>query len=358
MTSRRAFLKSVFAASALPASGGLPASGDSGERYWEMVRRQFPFSENRVPLNAGNLCPSPRVVSERVAELTQNIDHDVSYTNRAKFAGLLEDSRAQVAEHLRAQPEEIALVRNTSEANSTVVTGLDLGAGDEVVLWSENHPTNNVAWDVQAKRLGFDVRRVDTPNPLGREELVRVFTDALGARTRVLALSHLSNYSGVLLPVDTIAAAARERSIFVFIDGAQTWGALDVDLSALGCDAYTASTHKWLCGPKEAGVLFVRRDRIDAIRAHTVAFGWSGEHANGEKGARKFETLGQRDDPCLASIALAVDFHLAIGRARIEERVRELASAAQGRASRGGAATSHAARIRVERRRMHCRRAA
>ena len=111
------------------------------------------------------------------------------------------------------------------------------------------------------------------------------------------------------------------------IDGAQTWGALDVDLEALGCDAYTASAHKWLCGPKEAGVLFVRRDRINAIQAHTVAFGWSGEHASGDRGARKFETLGQRDDPCLASIAVAVDFHLAIGRARIESRVRELASA-------------------------------
>ena len=177
-------------------------------------------SENRVPLNAGNLCPSSRVVSEWVEALTQNIDHDVSYTNRAKFAGLLENSRARVVEHLRSQPDGIALVRNTSEANSTVITGLDLGAGDEVVLWSENHPTNNVAWNVQANLLGFDVRRVDTPKPLGREALVRVFTDALGARTRVLALSHLSNYSGVLLPVATIAAAARERGIFVLIDGA------------------------------------------------------------------------------------------------------------------------------------------
>lgn len=321
MTTRRAFLESVFAA------GVLPSALEPGERYWEMVCRQFPFSESRVPLNAGNLCPSPRVVSERVETLTRDIDHDVSYTNRAKFAALLEDSRAKVAEHLRAEIDEIALVRNTSEANSTVITGLDLGKGDEVVLWSENHPTNNVAWDVQAERFGFDVRRVETPaDPPGRDRLASTFIDALGARTRVLALSHLSNYSGVLLPVDTIASAARKRGIFVLIDGAQTWGALDVDVSALGCDAYTASAHKWLCGPKEAGVLFVRRDRMDAIRPHTVAFGWSGEHASGAKGARKFETLGQRDDPCLASVAVAVDFHLAIGRERIEARVRELAS--------------------------------
>ena len=171
------------------------------------------------------------------------------------------------------------------------------------------------------------MRRVDTPKPFARDELARVFTDALSARTRVLALSHLSNYSGVLLPVDVIAAAARERGIFVLIDGAQTWGALDVDVSAIGCDVYTASAHKWLCGPKEAGVLFVRRERIAAIHAHYGGV-WLERRAC-ERRARRAEIRDtrQRDDPCLASIKLAVDFHLAIGRARIDARVRELASA-------------------------------
>ena len=139
------------------------AVSSAEDSYCEMVRRQFPFTDERVPLNAGNLCPSPRSVSDRVAALTRDIDRDISYTNRAKFPKLLESSRAKVAEHLGADTDEIALVRNTSEANSTVVTGLSLGAGDEVVLWSENHPTNNVAWDVQAERLGFDVKRVETP---------------------------------------------------------------------------------------------------------------------------------------------------------------------------------------------------
>lgn len=303
------------------------ASSDEGS-YWEMVRRQFPFTEARVPLNAGNLCPSPRSVSDCVAELTRDIDRDVSYTNRAKFAGLVEASRSKVAEHLHASPDEIALVRNTSEANSTVITGLSLGPGHEVVIWHENHPTNNVAWDVQAGRAGFTVKRVETPRvPDSPEQLEALFADALTDRTRVLALSHLSNYSGVLLPVAPLARIARERGIFVLVDGAQTWGALDVDVSQLECDAFTASAHKWLCGPKEAGVLYVRRDRLDDISPHTVAFGWSEELARGEVGARKLETLGQRDDACLASVAPAVQFHLDIGPARIESRVKELASA-------------------------------
>ncbi len=324
MTTRRSFLKSVLGGAAVMSSS-VSSAGDS---YWEMVRRQFPFTDERVPLNAGNLCPSPRLVSDRVFELTRDIDRDISYTNRAKFPELLEASRAKVAEHLRADTDEIALVRNTSEANSTVITGLSLGAGDEVVLWSENHPTNNVAWDVQAERLGFDVKRVETPGtPDSGEELATMFLDALTDRTRVLAVSHLSNYSGVVLPVAQLARAARERDIFVLVDGAQTWGALDVDVRQMGCDAYTASAHKWLCGPKEAGVLYLRRERLDDVSPHTVAFGWSEQHARGEKGARKFETLGQRDDACLAALAPAIDFHLEIGRTRIESRVIELATA-------------------------------
>ena len=158
---------------------GVGAGPDRPERDGVIAaqdRRQFPFTDERVPVNAGNLCPSPRSVSDTVAELTRNIDRDISYTNRAKFPKLLEASRAKVAEHLRADADEIALVRNTSEANSTVITGLSLGAGDEVVLWSENHPTNNVAWDVQAERLGFDVKRVETPGtPDSGEELATMF---------------------------------------------------------------------------------------------------------------------------------------------------------------------------------------
>ena len=200
MTTRRSFLKTVLGSAAAVSS---PASASS---YWEMVRRQFPFTDDRVPLNAGNLCPSPRSVSERVSALTRDIDRDVSYTNRAKFGKLLELSRTKVAEHLHADADEVALVRNTSEANATVINGLPLGIGDEVVLWGENHPTNNVAWDVRAAQLGFDVTRVETPRvPESPEQLASIFVDALTDRTRVVALSHLSNYSGVLLPIASIA---------------------------------------------------------------------------------------------------------------------------------------------------------
>jgi selenocysteine lyase/cysteine desulfurase len=305
-----------------------PTPAPNSEEYWQMVRRQFAFEESRVPMNAANLCPSPQIVADRVAALTRDIDGDCSFQNRAKFAGMLETSRRKVAEHLGVTADEIALVRNTSEANNTINNGLALKAGDEVVLWDQNHPTNNVAWDVRAARYGLRVRRVATPAaPTDPGQLVQIFADTFSPRTRALALTHVSNTSGLRLPIREICAAAHRRGVFVHVDGAQSWGALHVNLRELDCDSYAASAHKWFVGPKEVGLLYVRKERIAEVWPNVVAPGWGMRVEPEVKGARKFESLGQRDDAALAAIALAVDFHLAIGPGRVEARLLELATA-------------------------------
>jgi selenocysteine lyase/cysteine desulfurase len=299
-----------------------------GEDYFRLVRAQFSFREDKVPMNAANLCPSPRAIADRVGELTQDIDRDCSFNNRAKFHDLLEASRRKVASQLGVSADEIALVRNTSEANNTVNNGLKLEAGDEVLLWDQNHPTNNVAWDVRAARFGIVVRRVATPkHPSSAEELVETFTRAFTPRTKVLSVTHVSNVSGIHLPAKALVEAAHARGIYVHLDGAQSWGALDVDLRAIGCDSYSASAHKWFMGPKEAGVLYVKAENVERIWPNVVAPGWGDDVDPDPVGARKFESLGQRDDACLASIGDTADFHAAIGASRIEARLIELASA-------------------------------
>ena len=293
-----------------------------------MVRGLFSFSEDRVPMNSANLCPSSRAVSERVYELTLDIDQDCSFNNRRKFATLLEESRRLVAEQLRVSPNEIALVRNTSEANNTLNNGIALGSGDEVVLWEQNHPTNNVAWDVRAARSGFQVRRVSVPpDPTSMQELMTPFLDALSERTRVLSLTHVSNVSGIRLPVEELISEAHLRDIHVHVDGAQSWGALDVDLRALGCDSYSASGHKWFMGPKEVGVLYVKESRIRHVWPSGVAPGWGSRVETSLEGARKFESLGQRDDAALAGLATAARLHDQIGQGPREARIMYLATA-------------------------------
>ena len=152
---------------------------------------------------------------------------------------------------------------------------------------------------------------------------MKPFIDAMTERTKLICFSHVSNVSGIALPAEKICKIARKRGILSHIDGAQTFGSHVVDLSALGCDFYTGSAHKWFCGPKEAGILYVRKERIADLWPTIVGVGYPGVI---EKGAQKFETLGQRDDSRVAAMGTAVEFHKMIGKDRIEARIRSLAA--------------------------------
>src|SRR5256885_2413382 len=109
--------------------------GRDDETSWKLVRDQFPIRPGFIYLNAANLAPSPYVVSDAVADLTRDIDREMSQQNRAKFSELREQARIGLAQYLGADPEEIAISRNTTEGNNTIVNGLTLGRGDEVVIW-------------------------------------------------------------------------------------------------------------------------------------------------------------------------------------------------------------------------------
>ena len=324
-TNRRNFLISSIAASTLLSRLQAEVPSENTSSYWESIRGMFPFREEKVPMNSANLCPSPRIVSSHVANWTEDIDEDCSSNNRAKYSGLREEARSGIASQLRVDPDELALVRNTSEANNIINNGFPLARGDEVVLWDQNHPTNLVAWKVRAERFGIQIKTVSTPeNPSSQGQLMTVFEQALGVRTKVLAVSHVSNVSGICLPIRELAETAHRRGIYVHVDGAQTWGAFDLNLTEMGCDSYSASSHKWFMGPKEAGILYVKRDWIERLWPSVIAPGWGADAATNLVGARKFESLGQRDDACLAAMGVASDFLKRIGMPRVEARIREL----------------------------------
>lgn len=341
-TTRRSFLKgfagSAAALSVLPASGSanallsaanrLGAADTASEPFWRLVKEQFTIKPAIILLNAANLCPSPHMVRDRVFRLTEDVDGDVSFQNRAKFNALLEESRRKLAAFMGASEDEIAIVRNTSEANNFIVNGLNLQAGDEVVVFDQNHPTNNVAWDVRAARAGFTVKRVGIPQiPNDAEEILKAFRAAMAPKTRVISFTDVSNTTGVRMPSKELCLMARERGVYTHVDGAQTFGALPLNLREMGCDSYSASAHKWFMGPKEAGAIYIRQERIAEIWPSVVGVGWGNKVETAARGARKFETLGQRDDAAVSAMGTTVDFHNLIGRERIEARICELAAA-------------------------------
>jgi isopenicillin-N epimerase len=300
------------------------------ESYWKLVTEQYPVRPGKVIMNAANLCPSPRSVSDRVAELTRDEDSDVSFPNRAKFGEFQEESRKKIAEFFKVTPEEIALVRNTSEANNTINNGFALTANDEICLWDQNHPCNYVAWQVRRARYGFKINEVAVPTTIKSEdEAVKLFEAALTPRTKLISITHISNTTGTRLPAKKIFAMARAKvpGIYCHLDGAQSFGFLNLDLKDIGCDSYGGSCHKWFMGPKQVGVLYIKQDQIPHLWPNIVSVGYNAKTDPPAKGARKFESLGQRDDAGVAAVATAVDFHMIVGQASREARTTELAQA-------------------------------
>src|SRR5215471_13053014 len=327
MTStRRAFFQTAVA---LPASwnafaGALHAAGP--ESYWQMVKRQFPLDEKLVYLNAANVCPASRPVMDRHLEYLRDFHANPSFQNRDKYVAMRESLRAKVARLLRVSPDEIAVTRNTSEGSNIIVKGVDLKPGDEVLITDHNHPSNNDSWKIRARRDGFVVKSLPVPVPARSSgELLSAFEKAVTPRTRVIAVTHLTSTTGILYPVREIGELARRRGIYMHLDGAQTFGSLDVNLKEIGCDSYSTSAHKWLMGPLEAGLLYIRAERIHEIWPSIVTAGW----ADDLKGARKFEVFGQRDDPRVVALEAAIDFINLIGIRTVEERTRALATRAK-----------------------------
>lgn len=314
-----AFEASEFTADPLPRPPLLP-----DERYWQQVRARYLVPRDVAFFNAANLCPMPLPVLESLDQQNRRYEPNPSPEVRsALMAEGRETARKLLATMLGVTPEEIVITRNTSEGNNYVSSGLQLGPNDEVIVFSDNHPTNLNAWREKAKRFGFTVTTVEhqVPHP-GGAYYVDAFAKAITPRTRVLAFTHLTSNAGDLFPAAEICAMARAKGVLTLLDGAQTFGALNVDLGKIQPDFYTGSAHKWPCGPKECGVLYVRADVHERIWPSVI-----GVYAGAVGISRKLEGMGQRDDARLVAFAESIRFREAIGRQVIEDRVRELAQA-------------------------------
>ena len=320
--SRRGFLGVISAWGGLAAALNAAPNADP-DAYWDLVREQFPLEKELVYLNAANICPASRLVSDRHAQFAKDFNANPSMQNREKFKTMQEEVRGKLAGMLGASADEIAITRNTSEASNLIVQGIDLQAGDEIVITDHNHQSNKEAWLVRAKRHGLVIKTVTVPIPaLSKEALIAAFERAMTPRTKVVAFTHVTSTTGTVFPAREICELAHRRNAWVHLDGAQSFGMLRINLREIGCDSFSGSAHKWMMGPLEAGVLYVRESQIPRIWPAIVTAGWS----ETLKGARKFENVGQRDDPRVSAFGAAIDFYNLVGPRKVEERARALAA--------------------------------
>lgn len=317
------------AGSSLRAADGpavtLPAFSEANvDEFWAAVRDAFPLTREIAYFNTGGLGP----VCERALtsyESTSRRLQERSETGHELFAR----ARAVAARFFDVDAAELAFVRNATEGNSIVAAGLDLREGDEVILESHAHPGGSFPWLNQEKLRGVCVKVFEPDAFSAAGNLARI-ESLVTTRTRVVQVSHVTAPTGIVMPVGAIAQFCRERDFWFHVDGAQSAGMFPFSLQGLGCDSFATSGHKWLGGPHESGVLFIRRDRLDAVRPlHVGAYSADEFELPGRltyvNSAQRHE-YGTRNAATVTALAAAMEWQEKIGRDRIAARGRTLAA--------------------------------
>jgi selenocysteine lyase/cysteine desulfurase len=289
------------------------------EDYWSIIQQGYTTSPALINLNNGGVSPSPRIVQEAVERFNKMSNEGPSYYMWRILDQGREPLRYKLAQLAGADPEEIAVNRNATEALNTVIFGLNLKAGDEVIGTKQDYPNMINAWRQRAEREGIVYNQISFKFPIENdEEIVAGFEKAITPKTKIIHITHIINWIGQILPVKKITDMAKKHGIETIVDGAHSFGLLDYKVPDLGCDYFGTSLHKFLSAPIGSGMLWIKKDKIEKI--------WPLVCNDKPKGTdiRKFETLGTRSFPIEQGIGEAVNFQNGIGSKRKEERIRYL----------------------------------
>ena len=309
-------LAEVEAAGAAVA-GRAPEDVAQDELYWREIQEAFTLDRTISNLNNGNSCPSPRVVHEAFKRYADSTNQAPVY-----YRGLIERNmetiRRKLAAEFGADPEELAITRNTSESLQIVQDGLDLKPGDEILTTHQDYPRMLTTWDQRQRRDKIKVTRIQFPVPTTQDDLYRRLAAAVTPQTKVLHICHITNITGQLFPVQRLCRMARQKGIISIVDAAHSFAHFPFKLSDLECDYAGTSLHKWLLAPHGTGLLYVRKERIAST--------WPLQAANERQSndVRKFEQIGTASAAPKAAIGEALAFHQAIGIENKAARLRYL----------------------------------
>lgn len=336
MSHRRAFVASIVGAGlALPSLRGrafrelaraaeiagprpAPALADD-ESYWSQIQRAFDLDQTMVNLNNGGCSPAPtHVLEQMIRDLRFSNELPVEHMWRV-LEPRVESVRRDLAAELGCDAEELAITRNASEANMTMIFGTDMKPGDEAIVTTQNYPRMLNAWQQRVMRDGIVLKKVRIPTPVPSDsEYVARIAEAITPRTRVIEVMHVSFQTGYIAPVRAIVELARPRGIRVFVDGAHAFAHFPFTRDELGADYYGTSLHKWLLAPIGTGFLYVRKERIPTL--------WPMMAGSPEQvgDVRKYEEIGTHPAANHNAIAVALAFHRSIGAERKIARLRYL----------------------------------
>lgn len=323
----------LAAAAGLPVTRGAESGPDlphlgllqsDPERFWSQLRSEhFLLPENRVFLNNGSLGVVPKSVLQTIiATTTRAAEYSTDNIVRWGYE-TLESDRAEMAEFLGCTKEELAFTHNCTEAMSIIANGLDLKAGDEVILTDQEHGGGSSGWKLRAARAGIIVREVAIPtSPKTPADLITPLLAAISSRTRVLSFSGITSPTGLILPTRELCRAARDRGVLSVVDGAHMDGQIPVHLQELECDYFAGSPHKWLFAPAGCGLLYGRGSALEHLWPCVATSGWDNTQ---DLHAARFMMMGTNNRAPFDGMMEGLRFFKRIGSERIYERTHQLA---------------------------------
>lgn len=331
MNSRRDFIQKLSLGAVMPSVVGFTAQNKEfkmdhsivGDEFWDQVRDQFPLTKDRVYLNNGTFGPSPTPVLKA-------IKNSLDETNTIGEYGHINPLRGELADFVGIKESEISLTHNTTEGINIMAWGLPLSAGDEVIITYHEHVGNALPWLNRAKL--DNIVLVPFEPAATQAENLDLIKKLVTPRTKVIAIPHITCTTGLVFPIKEIAEFAKSKGIFTAIDGAHGAGTFDLNLHDLGVDFYATSYHKWMLGPNGSGFLYVKEENLDRLQAFQVgAYSDVGFDLNSSppslKGyvntAHRYD-YGSQSLPMIKGVLAAKNFHLEIGKEKVEGRVREL----------------------------------
>lgn len=322
----------MFASAALPfATGLLPNAGRaalhtpsermaaSDDSFWAEVRTYYKLDADVVNLNNGAVGPQPLAVQQAHIDMYRKSNLAPSHFMWKEVDGQREELRETLAALVDCEAEELAINRNTTEGLNTLIFGLELKPGDEVVVSDFDYPYALNAWKQRAKRDGIVIREVKLSLPIEDENsVIESYRAAITSKTKVVHLTHIINWTGQLLPVKKITEMAQNVGCQVAVDAAHSLAQIPLSFHNIGCDFMATSLHKWLGAPFGTGALLIKKNKIQHVWAAPSA--WKPNSAD----IRKFEVLGTRSFAAEMAALDAVRFHQKIGTYRVHERLQFL----------------------------------
>ena len=261
-----------FAAAAKAVDAREPESATTDEDFWSVIQRGYSVNPEIINLNNGGVSPSPIVVQQAVERYNELSNEGPSYY----MWGILDQGREPLRERLAklagAKPGEIAIDRNSTEALNTIIYGLPLKAGDEVIGCKQDYPHMIEAYRQRAERDGIVYKQISFDFPMEDDAaIVRAYEEAITPNTKLIHVTHMINWLGQTMPVAKISDMAHAKGIEVIADGAHSFGLMDFKVPDLHCDYFGTSLHKFLSAPIGTGMMWVREDKIAKLWPLTCA---------------------------------------------------------------------------------------